>query len=139
MQALFALGRDHKAAQYPLHITAWDCSRTACFSAAPSSDSIHHHSRADFQIRCLSETSELVVKKGLQIMMSPPMDRNPLLGEGLLCPTKLELEEKETSAPIYGELGEERLGGRPPRLSPQPFRVTRSVSHIPHPSRTTPV
>lgn len=41
----------------------------------------------------------------------PPLDRNPLLAEGLLCPIKPE--EKETSAPIYGELGEVRLGGTP--------------------------
>lgn len=55
--------------------------------------------------------SEKVEKK--QNLASPPLDRTPLLPDSLLCPTQLEPEEKETSAPIYGELGEVRLGQAP--------------------------
>lgn len=38
------------------------------------------------------------------------MGRNPLLLDSLLCSAKTDMEEKETSAPIYGELGEVLLG-----------------------------
>lgn len=62
--------------------------------------------------------------------MSPSLDRNPLLGEDLLCLTQLELEEKETSAPIYGKLEEVRLERE------LPLPPSRSVSHVQHPNRT---
>lgn len=63
--------------------------------------------------------------------MPLPLDTNPLLGEGLLCPTRLELEEKETSAPIYGELEEVRLGGRP---SSAPTAVQGHQERVPCPT-----
>lgn len=63
--------------------------------------------------------------------MSSPLDRNHLLGEGLLCPIRRELEQKETSAPIYGELGEVRLRGRP---SSAPTAVQGHQEHVPCPT-----
>lgn len=133
--APFAMGRDNKflsilspsqrGAAPRQHHPAWPHPRTA----SPSTAGLAIQNRYFW---FLHRPQKQGVKRGLKVAVSPPPDRNPLLGVCLLCPTKLGLEEKETSAPIYGELGEVRLGGRDPLLPPQTFGITRSaMSHVP--------
>lgn len=81
-------------------------------------------------------------KQGLWSITFPPSkDRNPLLQGGLLCSAKSDMEEKETSAPIYGELGEVPLGEthsvptaarghREYTAVPQSWRQRGSASHV---------